>query len=250
MTAETLPLLEPVKRTRPRVTEVSVGLSRDQWHRYRWNGGEAIPGTTSILRLQESLQGGDGLVNWAAGRAADHLLGNPGASREEAVAAINADRETGTEIHAAFDALLGGEPLPPTERSLPYYYGIAAFLARERPEIIAREQAVINLEHRFGGTFDLAAVVRGEMALIDAKTGKGKPSHRLQLAAYAAAEFIGRPDDPKQYPLPAFTAFYVLLLRPDGSELVPVQVGQRERDHFLYLAEAYHRLKAFEKEAT
>jgi hypothetical protein len=233
-----------------RVTEVSVGLSRDKYHRYRWAGGEPMPGTTSILRLQEALSGGDGLTKWAATTAVDKLiaLGGTALVREQAIAAITEARETGDEIHAAFDALLGGEPLPPTERAMPYYYGIAGFLAKERPEILGREQTVVNLTHRFGGTFDLAAIVRGECALIDAKTGKGKPSHRLQLASYASAEFIGRPDDPTKYPLPDFTAYYVLLLRPDGYDLVPVQVGDKERDHFLYLAEAYHRLKAYDKE--
>lgn len=235
-----------------RVTEVSVGLARDKWHRYRWNGGDPMPGTTSILRLQEALTGSDGLTTWAATTAVDRLIENGGGAfaREEAIAAIHDARETGTEIHAAFDALLGGEPLAPTPRSLPYYYGIAAFLARERPEVIAREQMVVNLTHRFGGTFDLAAVIRGQVALVDAKTGKGKPSHALQLASYGAGEFIGKADDPAQYPMPAFEAFYVLLLRPDGYDLVPVGVGQRERDHFLYLAETYHRLKAWDKEAA
>jgi hypothetical protein len=107
---------------------------------------------------------------------------------------------------------------------------------------------VANLTHRFGGTFDLAAVIRGELALVDFKTGKGKPSHSLQLASYATGEFIGKPDDPMQYEMPEFTAFYVLLLRPNEvPDLVPVRVGPRERDHFLYLTEVFHRLKAYDK---
>lgn len=243
----TLELVAPPKRQR--TTEVSVGLARDQWHRYRWSGGEPMPGTTGILRLQESLQGGDGLTTWAAKTALDRYieLGSEAFHRDTALGAINEARDTGTEIHAAFDALLGGEPLPPTARSLPYYYGIAAFLARYRPEVLAREQMVANLSARFGGTFDLAAVIDGKVSLIDAKTGKGKPSHALQLASYAAGEFIGKPDDPTQYPLPKFEAYYVLLLQPDGSDLVPVTVTDRHRDHFLYLTETYHRLKAWEK---
>jgi hypothetical protein len=236
--------------TTKRATEVSVGLDRDKWHRYRWNGGDIMPGTTSILRIQDALRGSDGLTTWAAQTAVDRLLeiglANPFA-RDEAVAAINDQRDTGTDVHAAFDALLGGEPLPYTERTLPYYYGIAGFLAKERPEILAREQMVANLTYRFGGTFDLAAIIRGKVALVDAKTGKGKPSHALQLASYAAGEFIGKPDDPTKYDLPKFEAFYVLLLRPDGHELVPVGVGAREIDHFLYLTETYHRLKSWDK---
>jgi hypothetical protein len=233
-----------------RTTEVSVGLSRDRYHRYRWMGGTPLPGTTGILRIQDSLQGGDGLTTWAARTAVDKLLdlGGHEAARDEAVAAINDARDIGSEVHEAMDAMLGGQPLEPTPRVMPYYYGIAAFLAKERPVTIAREQMVVNLTAGYGGTFDWACEIRGGLALIDFKTGKGKPSHSLQLAAYSAGEFIGKPDDPMKYEMPEFTAHYVLLLRPgELAELVPVRVGDREREHFLYLAEVYHRLKAYEK---
>lgn len=233
---------------------MSVGLARDRYHRYRWNGGEPMPGTTGILRLQESLQGSDGLTAWAARTAVGRFmdLGGHPMHWDEAVASINDAREIGSEVHDAFDSLLGGEPKPVTDRTAPYYYGIAAFLAKERPEVIAREQMVANLSHRFGGTFDLAAIIRGELALVDFKTGKGKPSHALQLASYSTGEFIGKPDDPTQYAMPDFAAYYILLLRPNEvPELVPVRVGPRERDHFLYLTEVYHRLKAYDRpEAT
>lgn len=236
----------------PRTTEVSVGMSRDRWHRYRWMGGTPLPGTTGIIRLQESLQGSDSLVNWAAKTAVDRYAEVVGTSldpKAEALAAITTARDTGTEVHEALDLFLGGTPIPPTPTTLPYYYGIAEFLYRVKPEIIAREQMVANLTYGFGGTFDLAAVIDGKVSLVDFKTGKGKPSFGLQLAAYAAAEFIGKPDDPEQYPVPEFEAYYVLLLRPgELAELVPVRVGARETDHFLYLTEVYHRLKAWDKE--
>ncbi len=228
--------------------EVTVGLTRDEAHAYRWNGGEKMPGTTGILKVQDAIEWSGGLTKWAAATAVDKYieLGAEPFYRDQALAAIDTARDTGSAVHEAMDFMLGGLPIPPTPATSPYFYGIANFLWQYKPEVIAREQMVANLTHRFGGTFDLAAVINGKVSLIDVKTGSYKPNFGLQLAAYAAGEFVGKADDPEQYPIPEFEAFYVLMLQPNAlPDLRPVKVGNRELDHFLYLTEVYHRLRAY-----
>jgi hypothetical protein len=71
------------------------------------------------------------------------------------------------------------------------------------------------------------------VVLLDVKTGKRVyPEAALQLAAYAAADFLGRPDGTEQ-PLPAIEAGAVLHLRPGGYQLVPVPIGRAVLEAFL-----------------
>ena len=46
-----------------------VGLYRDQWHRYAWNGDGPLVGVTSVLKLQDVMIGGD-LAAWGGRIAA------------------------------------------------------------------------------------------------------------------------------------------------------------------------------------
>jgi hypothetical protein len=231
----------------------------DDNHRYHWNGGPAMPSVTGILRLQDALMGGDGLTNWAAGIAADYVLTHWGRgaeiARAEAVAAVSAASRRGSAVHGQIadilnrtDQLLAGTvPIIPTAEAAPYVYGFSMFLAEHRPEFIHSEQVVLSPTHGYGGRFDFIARINGRISLVDIKTGKLKASHRLQLAGYAASDFIGKPDDPTEYPLPRIRDFYVLLLREGSYELVPMAVTREDRRHFLTLAKTYHAAKAWEK---
>jgi len=227
------------------------GLVRDQWHRYVWNGDGPLVGVTSVLKLQDVLIGGD-LAAWGGRIAIERVARQSYPDLEHAITdglgAVSAARDIGTEVHAQIEKILLGQPVSPTERTAPYVYAFSAFLAAERPEFIGVEQRVANLTYRYAGTFDFAAKLRGKLALVDVKSGKLKASHRLQLAAYAAGEFIGLEGDPTPYPIPKFRSYYVLLLKPEGYELVEMDVTAADRKHFLYLVSAYHRIRAWEKE--
>ena len=243
----------------------SVGMWDDN-HKYHWTGGEAMPSVTGILRLQDALMGGDGLTNWAAGIAADYVLTTTTLARpwrednetlrREAVAAVSAASRRGSAVHGQIaDILSGGTygygdvrgTIIPTAEAAPYVYGFTMFLAEHRPQFIHSEQVVLSPSHGFGGRFDFIAKIGGRIALCDIKTGKLKASHRLQLAGYAAADFIGKPDDPTEYPLPRIKDFYVLLLREGSYELVPLAVSREDRRHFLDLARTYAKAKAWER---
>jgi hypothetical protein len=228
-----------------------VGLTRDQWHRYQWNGDGPLVGVTSVLKLQDVLIGGD-LAAWGGRIAVNQVARKSYPDLEHAVtdglSAVSAARDIGTEVHAQIEKILLGQPALPTERTAPYVYAFSAFLAAERPEFVAVEARVANMAHRFAGTFDFAANLRGKLALVDVKSGKLKKSHRLQLAAYAAGEFIGLEGDPTPYPIPKFESHYVLLLKPEGYELVEMNVTPADVEHFLFLVGAYHRIRSWEKE--
>ena len=225
---------------------MSVGLTRDQWHRYSWNGDGPLVGVTSVLKLQDILIPGD-LAAWGGGLVHEYMSRHPDATRELALGAVSAARDIGTEVHAQIEKILLGQPVSPTPRTAPYVYAFSAFLAAERPEFVGVEQRVANLRYRFAGTFDFAAKMRGKLALVDVKTGKAKASHRLQLAAYAAAEFIGLEGDPEPHPIPRFRSFYILLLKPEGYELVEQDVTPADSKHFLDLASMYARIRAWKE---
>jgi len=71
------------------------------------------------------------------------------------------------------------------------------------------------------------------VVLVDVKTGtRVYPEVCLQLAAYAAADFIGRPDGTEQL-LPGLQAGAVLHLRPGGYRLLSVPIGRAVLEAFL-----------------
>ncbi len=226
------------------------GLSRDQYHRYTADYPDTgrvgpLVGVTSVLKLQDTMIGGD-LAAWGARIALESYATDP--NLNTALAAVGAATQRGKEVHAQVEKILKREPVLPTERTAPYIYAFSSFLANERPEFVEVEAMVCNLTHGYAGTFDFAARLRGRMAIVDVKTGKPKASHRLQLAAYAAAEFIGREGDPEKYPLPRFRDAYVLMLRPGEYELVDLQIDASDKRHFLRLVKAWRAIREWNEE--
>jgi len=238
-----------------------VGLSRDQYHRYVAHYPPAAPvgplvGVTTPLKLQDVLIGGD-LAAWGGRIAAQYVIDRPewqdiGTDGAElltrALGAVSRQRDIGSEVHAQIELILRGQPALPTERTAPYVYAFSSFMAAHRPEFLMIEAMVANLTHQYAGTFDFAARMGGGIALVDIKTGRAKASHRLQLAGYAAGEFVGFEGVTTRKRIPKFDAYYVLLLTPDGYELVEQDVTPEDLEHFLYLVDAYHRIRSWEKE--
>lgn len=221
-----------------------------------------LPGATTVLRVQDAIGGSDALVTWAAKTAAaaaiEAIADGPAAAYDRAMAAVTTARDRGTRVHYGIEAMLRDEDHVPTEDTHPYWYGFAAFLVKERPEFIATERKVVNTTVGFGTTMDIVALLRGKVTQIDVKSGSVKDTHRLQLAAGDMAErwdVDGGVERNRwhQYrlgsgvsraPVP-LEAHYVLQLKSDGYELIEMEVGKAERDHFAYLVETYHRLKAW-----
>ena len=174
-------------------------------------------------------------------------LGSARSLRRAAVAQVSAASRKGSAVHGQIADILTGKEITPTAEAAPYVYAFARFQAEKRPEFLHTEEVVLSPSHGYGGRFDFIAKIGGRVALVDIKTGKLKASHRLQLAGYAAADFIGRPNDNVMHPIPKIRDYYVLLLREGSYELVPMAVGPADKKHFLALAKTYHAAKEWER---
>ena len=237
------------------MTIPQVGGYADKWHRYYFAGVGPLPGVTSVLRMQDCLINGD-LAAWGGGIAAQFVMDNLttfetyddlSSLKADALRAVSAKRDIGSAVHGKIEDLLSGKVWTRTPETGLYLDGFSLFMAERHPEFLETEQMVFSLRHGYGGRFDFIARIDGRIALVDVKTGSLKASHRLQLAAYAAADFIGRPDDETRHPLPRIRDFYVLLLREGSYELVKQVVGTAEKRHFMKLAATYQAAKAWEK---
>jgi hypothetical protein len=220
------------------------------------------PGATTVLRVQESISGTDALTNWAARTAVETVFGGAYGTTEQAVVAgqqaITFARDRGTRVHYGIQAILEDEEHIPAPDTHPYWYGWSRFLVKERPDFLATERKVLG--QGFGTTIDIVAGIRGKTAQVDVKSGSVKDTHVLQLAAgtladrWADESGLGvernrwhqyRPgQQPGAQPIPIETNF-VLQLSPDGYELIELPVTKVEQEHFLFLVETYHRLKAW-----
>ena len=222
----------------------------DNNHRYSFNGEGPYPGVTAILKLQDALMG-DGLTTWAAKIAAEAVYSNQPETLDlaidDALTAVTRAQRIGSAVHGKIEDLLSGRIWQKTPETEKYLDAFSLFMAEHHPEFIEREAVVLSPRHHFAGRFDFIARIGGRIALVDVKTGKLKPSHTLQLAGYAAAEFIGRPNDPTKHPLPRIRDFYILLLREGSYILEPITVTPKDRRHFLTLAKAYQAAKAWEQ---
>lgn len=215
----------------------TVGLFRTDKHLYHWNGGPAMVGVTSAIDPSDDKEG---LIGWSKREVAacsvrnfdflQDLIARGGT--ENAVKWLSRipdyQRDTaadlGSAVHRLAEAIARGETVTITDEQRPYVDAYRRFLADYDPEFEALEQMVCSLEHMYGGTFDAIARIDGRRTLIDYKTSRTlQPKIALQLAAYASAEFVGKPNDPKQYGrsklgLDTFDDFAVLHIRPDLYE--------------------------------
>jgi len=253
----------------------AVGLFMSSDHRYWFNSEGPLPSVTSILRVldkpaltawykrqvaESAVLGYDHWKDLAAEDAVKWLTSMPNAQRDRAA-------ERGTEIHGLVDAAgrapQGGTALPVSQEYADTLAAFAGFLQAQGgsqamnaegvaspPVIVSSEKAILNLSEGYAGTFDLLMQVKGELWLIDVKTGKGVyPDYALQLAGYGMAEHIALPGDPTLYPFPEPARYGVLHLRPEkypdtGYRLLEYSITDRERLAFLAALELWRWMQA------
>ena len=235
--------------------QVLPTIVRSKGHLYTYGDYGPVPGVTRIAGLQDGLGGADGLMGWAVNLALDEIeratadeFEDWPALRARAFSAKNGARDIGSSVHAAIDRFNRGEDLGITEINASHVAQYGAFMHRHNVKVIASERYVINTTIGFGGTYDLLAEVDGELALVDAKTGKAKLSQRLQLTGLSMGELHGE-DGQVPEDMPQVEAAYILLLRPDSYELIRHEITDADRDHFTHLVETYHRIRAWEEAA-
>lgn len=233
------------------------GLTRTENHVYSWADSSGvrspIPSVTTIIRLIDK---SGPLMGWARrtvaeiavrnidaisvmrkeggdASAVDWLKGLPGYQRDRA-----ADR--GTSVHQIVEQIIRGQKPDIPEEIAAHVAAYHAFVKEWEPRYVAVEQMVCSLRHDYAGTFDAVALIGNERWLIDWKTSSGIYSETaLQLAAYGAAEFIGRPGDPRKYRVPRVSRFGVIHITPAGAELVPYAVTRDTFRVFLRAREVW-----------
>ena len=225
-----------------------VGAHRTKTHQYYFNGAGPWPGVTSITKVLDA----PALTNWkmsqvaqAAIASAERLIEDREAGKTDAAVKYLTTLSTsamdrGQRIHASIEQVLRREPVTIDPRDLAAVTGARAWLnAQVREHGLRPLEVEAFLLHEtlgFGGTCDLIAQLDGEVWLLDWKTGASVATpdgtvyrdHRLQLAAYANAEFIARVADPERYPLPAITRYGVVHVTDGGTRLYEAAVTPRD----------------------
>lgn len=182
----------------------------------------------------------------------------------------NTAADLGSEVHRFVEAMNLGKPTPtwplPVRARMTHF---ARFIEDFQPRIEAAETKVYHRNDRatnrrlgvgglYAGTLDMLAEIDGELAVIDIKTGKSVwPEAALQINAYAYADFLvadpfhpgAKQITPKrgkrwyewhgpkedEIPMPDVQAGYILHLRDDGYDLVPVPIRDDLYEMFLSL---------------
>ena len=233
---------------------------RDSDHSYRLNG-EPVPSVTTCTGVLRK----PALIWWAAKEAATWAADNPdqlGALGrdlyvETATRAHVRTRDSASRIgsnlhgHAEKLASTGEAPDVPAD-DLAMVVQAVDFLDSLAVDPIASERAVYHDTFQYAGRFDLVAAIKGEVWLLDFKTGKSGvwPEMALQQAAYRFATHMQGPSpDSDDLPMPPIAHVGIVWVRPDGWQLVPVRADRDTWQAFLACI-PLHRFLGQKREAT
>jgi hypothetical protein len=159
--------------------------------------------------------------------------------------------DLGTAIHEAIEAWVTDKPIPAWPADVePFMEQFLEFLDRYEPKFLASEAKVFNRTRRYAGQLDMIVeldtpVFQGTY-IGDVKTGGVWPEAALQMAAYANAEFIAGPDG-LEYEVPKVSGGFVLDLKRDRYDLIPVRIDQDIYQSFLYIRECFRFMEETSK---
>lgn len=210
--------------------------------------GEKVPGVTTLI--------GKGfpktaLVNWAArtvaAKAVDEWDDLAELKPSERLAALekahNAARDSaalrGTRVHTIAEKLTHGEEVEVPEELAGHVEACVRFLDEWEVEPLVVERPVFSRKHKYGGSPDLIARVKGgRIWLLDWKTNRKGPygDMAFQLAGYRYADFYIDEDGAEQ-PMPPIDDVGVVWLRADGFDVYPFEAGPEQFRQFLYIAQ-------------
>lgn len=240
---------------RPMAKQRSVGVQRvdtAKSHYYTINGKRAVGVTTALNALPKDL------TRWAARTVAEHVVKNvrtvsamvAEGGRQPTIdylaALPNQKRDTaaerGTDVHKLVVPLAAGDPVDVPEDLAPYVRGALAYLDDWQPTTVFAETVVASYTHLYAGTLDSIQDVPGlGRVLVDWKTSNGiYGNHALQLPAYRYAE-VYLDDDGNEHPLKDVEAAYILHIKPDDYELIPITAGPEQHELFVEVLNLYRR---------
>jgi hypothetical protein len=217
--------------------------------------GTRVPGVTTIGKRAERP---DGLIRWAARSAAEYAAAHveelPSMGEASWVAHVtkasdrlrDASMIAGKQLHSIAERLVYGEPVETSDPETGEAYAddvvrmgeqVARFMDSwdVTPDTALVERPVFHDAHRYAGTFDLCAVLRGgDRWLIDYKTGSTGvwPETSMQLTAYSRATHVQIRD--RDLLMPPIQRCAALWVRPDTWELLPVKSDDDTFDAFLH----------------
>jgi CRISPR/Cas system-associated exonuclease Cas4 (RecB family) len=156
----------------------------------------------------------------------------------------------GTAVHRATEEMdllgMSHEDYPETEQGKPfrkYLQAWQSFKEESGAAIIAVERLTWSGEHYYAGTMDRIILWNGP-ALVDIKRGSKAAWHRLQLAAYIAAENERRMAD--DLDLESIQKGADIYLKPTGRYSVQILQGFELEDaiqEWLEIVKNYHERK-------
>ena len=203
-------------------------------HTYKIDGIQ-VPSVTQLLKQLDK----PALVRWASNTAADYatdnwaalehvqpserrklIAGSPWASRDRAAAA-------GTAIHALAEMLLAGQPVEVPEPLTNKVQGLARWIEGSGVTVLLAEVRVYSDPDPelglvgYAGTLD--TIVKHPqlgVGLLDWKTGSGIYTEAaLQVAAYAAAEWMVDKETDTDLRMPSIEWLGAVHIRDDGATL-------------------------------
>lgn len=98
-----------------------------------------------------------------------------------------------------------------------------------------------SAKYGYAGVADAVARIGGRTLLVEYKTGGVYAEHRLQLAAYAFAEFIGLADGREAVP-PRIEGGLIVRVGFTGYGLSPISITGEDFAAFLHALSLYRRL--------
>lgn len=216
----------------------------DSSHSYTLHGEKAPSVTTCLGVLNKPA-----LVPWGALIGARWAQENPGLLdqlgpgdwEKLAKAQPNKVRDTASKIgsdlhmHAEKLATTGEAPDVP-ETDLQMVLQAADFLDATGAETITSERAVYHDTWRYAGRLDLVATIRGQVWLLDFKTGASGvwPEMALQQAAYRFCTHMqATTPDGDDVPMVPIARAGIVWVRPDGWQLIPVRADRDSWHAFL-----------------
>lgn len=214
--------------------------------RYRKSDPHKLYGVTTALKVLDK----PALINWAARVTAEHAVNNwdrlsglqPTARLDELRNAKDQLRDDaalkGNKLHEYAALLAAGKDAHIPEEARSEVELLARWMDREEWTSWGSEVPVANTQWKYGGTLDNIGVLgrRGVTAIVDFKRQpRAYEEVTWQLAAYRGAD-LWQPDGPaSEAAMPEVEGTYVVLIKPDRVELLPVVTGPVVHREFLYI---------------
>ncbi|GAA3878711.1 hypothetical protein GCM10022243_49280 [Saccharothrix violaceirubra] len=224
-------------------------------HCYSIDGKRALGVTTVLKAVPKEL------VGWSARTVADFVVEHPGLLQDlirdgggdatrDFLAGLpfqqrNAAAVRGTAVHRLAERIMHGDEVEVPDDLVPYVRSYIAFCDDWQPTALHSELVVASRKHGYAGTLDsiLRIPVQGlGVVQVDYKTGNGVYGEvALQTAAYRYAD-VYLDEDGVEQPMVPVDGVYVLHVRPEGYELMPLEAGPATFDRFLAVLEMYRQV--------